>query len=122
MKNILKCTLLFVSFLVFISCDKDDQPNREFIGDWQIVKPDNDTIVFKNENSFTRLNYDGIAHSFEYSYTKDSITIQYNGPNMILVEPSTHYYELKSDDELLIDFSNGCYGFSKETYHFIRLE
>ena len=121
MEKILKYILISVSFLVIISCEKDFDPDRRFIGAWKILTPDNDTIIFKSESSFTRKYYDGINHSFEYSYDKDSITIQYKGPNKILVQPSTHFYDLKIN-ELLIDFSNGCYGFSKEKYYLTRLE
>ena len=121
MKNILMYILISVSFLVILSCEKEYNPDGRFIGTWKILTPDNDTIIFKNESSFTRRYYDGIDHSFEYGYDKDSIIIQYKGPDEILVQPSTHFYELKNN-ELLIDFSNGCYGFNKEIYDLTRLE
>ena len=120
MEKILKYILISVSFWVIISCEKDFDPDGRFIGDWKILTPANDTIFFKNESSFTRKYHDGLYHSFIYSYDQDSITIQYKGPNKILVQPSTHFYDLKNN-ELLIDFSNGCYGFSKEKYYLTRL-
>ena len=121
MKKILKCLLITVSFCIVISCENDSIPNSKFIGSWKILSPINDTIVFKNESIFTRKFPDGIDHSFIYSHDNESITIQYKGPNMIGVQPSTHVYELKNN-ELTIDFSNGCYGFDREIYHLTKLE
>lgn len=121
MKKILKYLLIAVSLWIVISCEKDFTPDSRFIGSWKILTPDNDTIVFNNESNFTRKYYDGLNHTFDYSYDNDSITIQYNGPNMILVQPSTHFYELKNN-ELTIDFSNGCYGFDKQIYTLKRLQ
>lgn len=121
MKKILKYLLIAFSLWIVISCEKDFTPDSRFIGSWKILTPDNDTIVFKNESNFTRKYWDGINHIFDYSYDNDSITIQYAGPNEILVLPSTHYYELKNN-ELIIDFSNGCYGFDKEIYNLTKLE
>lgn len=40
---------------------------------------------------------------------------------MILIQPSTHHYELKNN-ELLIDFTNGCYGFESEKYILTKIE
>lgn len=121
MKKILKYILISVSFLVIFSCEKDFDSEKKLIGSWKILTPDNDTIVFKNESSFTRKYYDRLGHSFEYNYDNDSITIQYKGPDKILVQPSTHFYKLKNN-ELLIDFSNGCYGFDKKIYTLTKFE
>ena len=121
MKIFLKYLLIAVSFVIIISCEKDFTPDSRFIGSWKIMTPDNDTIVFKDESNFTRKYRDEITHSFDYSYDNDSITIQYTGPNMIGVPPTTHFYDFKNN-ELMIDFSNGCYGFDKEIYNLIKLE
>jgi len=120
MKKTLKYLLIVVSFWIVLSCEKDFTREDRFIGSWKILTPDNDTIVFKNESNFTRKYYDGINHTFDYSYDKDSITIQYKGPNEILVPPSTHFYEFKNN-ELIIDFSSGCYGFDKQIYTLTKL-
>jgi len=112
---------LFISSILFVSCDKDFTPDRRFIGSWKILTPDNDTIIFKEESNFTRKYFDGVTHTFDYSYDNDSITIQYTGPNMIGVPPTTHFYELKNY-ELIIDFSNGCYGFDREIYNLTKIE
>lgn len=121
MKRILKYLLIAISLWIVISCEKDSSPDGRFIGSWKTLTSDNDTIVFIDESNFTRKYLDGINHSFDYSYDKDSITIQYAGPNEILVPPSTHFYEFKKN-ELIIDFSNGCYGFDREIYNLTKLE
>ncbi len=114
--------IVLLSLLLFtLSCEKDFTPDRRFIGSWKILSPVNDTIIFKNESNFTKKFYDGINHTFDYSYDNDSITIQYKGPHMILVLPTTHFYELKNN-ELTIDFSNGCYGFEREIYNLTKIE
>lgn len=121
MKNIFGYILILVFIVSVFSCEKDFDSESRLIGEWKIMTPDRDTIVFENESSFIRKYNYGIDGSFEYSYTEDSITIQYRGPNMILVQSSTHFYRLKNK-ELHIDFSNGCYGFSEEIYTLARLE
>lgn len=120
MKNFLNFLFISTLIIVLFSCEKGNDSNEEFLGVWEILSPENDTIRF-NDDSFSRKYNDGINHSFEYSSNNDSITIQYKGPNKILVQPSTHFYEFKNN-ELLIDFSNGCYGFDRRIYELIRVE
>jgi len=48
-----------------------------------------------------------------------SITIQYKGPNEIYVKPTTHPYKL-NEDELIIDFTGGCYGFERAILKYNR--
>lgn len=106
--------LLFLQ--VFIACTKDSLPDGRFIGTW--VSEDNaDTIIFINDNSFKSPRYDRVMHIFGYSYDNDSITIQYQGPNKILVQPSTHHYSL-SNSLLTIDFSKVNYGFERKRFSF----
>ena len=121
MKRILKYLSVAVLFIALFSCKKDFEIDGRFIGSWKIVAPDNDTLTFNNESSFSRKYYDRIDHSFKYSYDKDSITIQYTGPNKILVRPTTHHYEFKNK-VLSIDFSNGCYGFDTKIYTLTKIE
>jgi len=121
LKKITNCLLIIVLISVLMSCEKEFEPDGRFIGTWKILTPDNDTLSFKSESSFSRKFYDSMDHSFEYSYDADSITIKYNGTNMILVQPSTHHYEFKNN-ELLIDFTNGCYGFEFEKYNLTKLK
>lgn len=121
MKEILKYLSIAVFFIVLFSCEKDFDTDGRFIGSWKILTPDNDTLTFNDESSFSRKYYDGLDHSFKYSYDKDSITIQYAGPNMILVRPTTHHYEFKNN-VLLIDFSNSCYGFDTKIYNLTKIE
>ena len=121
MKEILKYLSIAFLFIVLFSCKKDFDTDGRFIGSWKIMTPDNDTITFNNESSFSRKYYDGVDHSFKYSYDRDSITVQYTGPNEILVRPTTHHYEFKNN-VLLIDFSNGCYGFGTKIYNLTKIE
>ncbi len=121
MKEILKYLSIVVFCIVVFSCDKDFDTDSRFIGSWKILTPDIDTLTFTDESSFFRKFYDGLDHSFVYSYARDSITIQYAGPNKILVRPTTHHYELKKD-KLLIDFTNGCYGFDSKIYNLTKIE
>jgi len=121
MKTISKYLFVVVFSIILFSCEKDFAPDRRFIGVWKILTPDSDTLFFSSESSFSRKTHDGIEHSFEYSYDKNNITIQYKGPNMILVQPSIHSYEIKNN-ELFIDFTDGCYGFESETYNFTKIE
>ena len=93
-------------------------PSNIFIGTW--VSIDNvDTLFFINDKTFTKPGYDKVMNYFNYSYGIDSITIQYKGPNKIFVVPSTHSYSLDSS-VLSINFSNGCYGFSRIIETFIK--
>ncbi len=121
MKEISKYLYAVVFFFVLFSCEKDFYTHGRFIGSWKIMTPDNDTLTFTDESSFSRKYYDGPDHSFKYSYDSDSITIQYNGPNKILVQPTTHHYEFKNN-ELLIDFRNECYGFDSRIYTLIKID
>ena len=59
-------------------------------------------MIFIDDHTFKKPFYDQLLHTFEYNYTEDSITIQYAGPNMILVRPSTHHYTL-THSTLIID-------------------
>ena len=105
--------------LIMWSCEKESNlPDGKFIGTW-ISTNTQDNLNFLSDSVFTKQFYDGLDHPFIYSYTYDSITIQYKGPLYILVLPTTHHYEFK-EKELLIDFANGCYGFDKKVIKYIR--
>jgi hypothetical protein len=121
MKSIFKCFITICSVCILLSCEKNNEFDNRFIGTWKISTPDNDTIIFIDGSVFKRKYFDNITHSFKYGYDKDSITIQYSGPSMILVKPTTHYYEFKSN-LLKIDLRNGCYGFDTEIYSLSRVE
>jgi len=120
MLKIIKYLLIVYILVMVVSCEVDSGPDNLFIGSWEVIAPHKDTIVFQNESYFTRVLYDGIRHSYDYSFGVDSITIQYKGPNMLLVQSSTHNY-IFNDDELVIDFSNGCYSFGRQVYTLKRL-
>lgn len=121
MKTICKCFIVIILVGILFSCEKNNEINNSFIGTWRISTPDSDTITFIDGSLFNRKFYDNITHSFKYSYDGDSITIQYSGPNKILVKPTTHYYEFKND-LLNIDFRNGCYGFESKIYSLSRID
>lgn len=75
MKKISNYLLIAFLISVMISCAKEFKPDGGFIGTWKILTPTSETLTFKNDSSFTRKFYDGIDHSFKYSYDQDSITI-----------------------------------------------
>ena len=121
-KKILNYTLpgIFLFFLAIgLSCEKEKEyPDGRFIGTW-VSLDQQVTLIFISDDIFLRSAYDGIKHTFIYSYTNDSITAQYKGPNMILVQPSTHHYELKGNS-LRIDYTNGSYGFEKKVLDYSK--
>jgi hypothetical protein len=116
----MKYVLLFIIIIMFASCEKDVEVAASVVGKWKIIVPDSDTLVFSSD-SFTRKFYDGLSHSFKYSIKMDEITIQYNGPMYILIQPSTHKFEL-DNNQLVIDFTNGCYGFQSKKYNLVRVD
>jgi hypothetical protein len=120
MKLLMKYVLFFVITVMLASCKKDVEVAPILAGKWKVIVPDSDTLVF-NSDSFTRKFYDGITHSYKYSIKNDAITIQYNGPLYILVQPSTHKFELENN-QLILDLTNGCYGFQSKKYNLRRIE
>lgn len=117
--NIRSTILTAILFLqVFISCNKDSLPDGRFIGIW-IAEDKTDTLYFIDDQTFKQTAYDRVLHSYAYSYTEDSITIQYAGPNFVLVRPSTHHYSL-SNSLLAIDFSKVNYGFERTLKVFLK--
>lgn len=108
-----------IFFAIVLSCEKEKEyPDGRFIGTW-VSLDQQVTLIFISDDIFLRPAYDGIKHTFIYSYTNDSITAQYNGPNMILVEPSIHFYILDGNN-LEINFANGGYGFNRDVIGFKR--
>ncbi len=134
MKRILSHIFPVLFLLALVSCESSFHDER-LLGTWvstnNLVSANHpDTLIIGNEYSLSKPfiivenNYssplsDGISHSFEYSYNKIRITIRYIGPNLILVQPTTHEYELKNN-ELTIDFSNGVYGFESKRTTYIK--
>ena len=105
--------LTFIMVTVFLlsmgSCKKEALPDGRFIGTW-ISEAEPDTLYFSDDYTFKSPRADGVLHTFVYSYSEDSITIQYAGPNFVLVRPSTHHYTL-SRSTLIIDLYKVNYGF-----------
>lgn len=75
------------------SCKKDALPDGRFIGTW-ISEDKADTLYFINDNTFKTPRLDGVLHTYTYRYDEDSLTMQYSGPNYILLPPKTHHYTL----------------------------
>ena len=113
MVTLIKYISVIAFFFLIISCEKDDTSDNMILGTW-ISEDKIDTLKFLDDQTFKKS-----YHTFLYNRNIRKITIQYSGPNYILVSPSTHNYTLTSD-ELKIDFTNGCYGFNSEIINFIR--
>ncbi len=118
MKRSLKYLLILTLIGIFSSCKKESDSNPGIIGTW-VSENKADTLYVTDDHVFNKSLHDGIQHTFEYSFNKDSIIIQYKRPNKIMVVATAHYYTLKNQ-EWMIDFSNGCYGFSPEKETFIK--
>jgi hypothetical protein len=127
MKRSLKYLLILVLFNMVNSCGKESndmfsvsemESAATMIGTW-VSENHADTLYVINNHSFNKPMQDGVEHFFEYSLSKDSITIRYKGPNKIWVMASTHYYKLNCS-KLMIDFTNHCYGFANEKETYIR--
>jgi hypothetical protein len=117
--HILAGIFIVTFFVALISCEKEKTyPDGRFVGTWVSVDK-KDTLIFISDDIMMRPATDGIQHTYIYNYTNDSITLQYKGPYLILVEPSTHYYFLGGDN-LEIDFTNGGYGFNRDVIDFKR--
>ena len=99
------------------SCQKTESENV-IRGTW-ISEDKADTLFIIDDHLFYKLLNDGILHTFDYSLQDDSIVIQYKRPNKIMVVATSHFYTLRNR-ELMIDFSNGCYGFEAKKETFIK--
>jgi hypothetical protein len=109
--------ILIVLTIIGVSGCKKDDYNKTLLGPW-VSKDLIDTLDFTSNTSFNKM-YSGSPDYFTYRSSKDSITIQYSGKLFIYVVPTTHHFQL-IDQELTIDFSNGCYGFRKQIINFTK--
>ena len=117
MKRILSYIFPALLLLTFISCESSFHDGR-FLGTW--VSTNNpDTLTFTNEDFFSKSLGDNVQHPYKYSYDENSITILYYGLNLPHVQSTTHSYNLKND-KLIIDFSNGSYGFDSKKITYIK--
>lgn len=117
--KLIQCISLIVITLTIIEvsgCRKNDD-YKNLLGTW-VSKDLIDTLDFTSDTSFNKM-YSGSPDYFKYELSKDSITIQYSGKLFIYVLPTAHHFQL-NDQELTIDFSNGCYGFRKQIINFTR--
>ena len=104
--------LSFISFLfaLFYQCKNIDHPDTMFIGTW--ISNNNDTLLFDNDFELYLSGSPNHVHRYHYSYTEDSITIQYSGSLFKAAIPHTYYYSIYGD-KLTIGFPNGNNEFSK---------
>lgn len=124
MKGTINYIFLAFLFLTLISCEDSFHDGR-FIGTW--VSSDNnwvsdsglDTLTFTSDDLFSKSLGDNIQHPYEYSYDDNSITIRYNGANLVKVWTTTHDYNLGSN-KLTINFSDGGYGFESKEITYIK--
>jgi len=112
--NSLLQVVIILLISVMSSCEKNKTDDyKQLLGTW-ISTDFIDTLNFTSEHNFYKNRI-----QFNYSISRDSISIQYNGPLMIYVKPSNHFYILKGN-ELTINTSQGCYGFRQQETIFIR--
>jgi hypothetical protein len=109
----IKYIALITFLLSIISCEKEDFSGNMMLGTW-ISTDLVDTLKIIDEKTFKKS-----YHTFLYQRNPRDITIQYIGPNEILVSPSRHNFTL-SNNTIKIDFTNGCYGFESEIITFIK--
>ena len=121
MDNVLKYALVVSVMTIIVSCDRNPDFENYIYGDWRIIVPDSDTLTFKTNDLFIRVYNDGIEHAFKYRFGTDSVTVQYRGPNKPIVQATSHRCFI-NQNEMVIDFSNGCYGFNSQEYKFLKLE
>ncbi len=121
-KSILGLMTILLIALLF-SCKSVDVTLLE--GTHWLREKDGKMLYFESDKNIVYV-YDifSSAHftqQSQYNFTikDEKITLQYAGPYYIYVKPSTHSIKLKND-ELTIDFTNGCYGFEKEVYVFTK--
>ena len=95
-------------------CEKNNTNDfRNFLGTW-VSKDLSDTLDFRDEHDL----FSNGDH-YDYSLSKDSITIRYNGRLFIYVNPTTHFCQINGN-KLTIDFRPQCYGFRNEKVEFER--
>ncbi len=114
--SILTVSTLFL--LITGACKKNSLPDGRFIGTW-IAADKSDTLYFIDDQTFQQPALDRELHSYTYSYTEDSIKIQYAGPNLVLVRASTHHYTL-TRSTLIIDLRKVNYGFAPILKEYVR--
>lgn len=102
--KILILVMVVALFQVSESCKKDAFPDGRFIGTW-ITEDKADTLYFIDDNSFKTPRGDGLLHTYTYRYDEDSITIQYAGPHLVLLPPSTHHYTLTRSTLILDSYT-----------------
>ena len=115
---------LILTTLIFIlisGCEKNSVDIKsKLLGTW-ISTDLTDTIVFSSDHDLYKIIYRAGDH-YDYSLSKDSIFIRYNGtlmPFIYIGPPKNHFYQLNGDN-LTIDFRPYCFGFLSQTTSFLR--
>ena len=106
MNKLIASSILLALFLIFNGCQKDYHSSQRFIGSW-VTTDLSDTMIFLTNTSIYRP-HNNYYDLYGYSYTTDSITIHYTGPDKILVLPMVSKY-LFVQDTLMINYKSNYY-------------
>jgi len=116
-KIIVRVQFTIFAFILLVGCEKFD--GDDILGIW-ISTDKTDTLDFVDNSNFYKSAAIWRRESYDYHLDKDSIEIRYSGPNMILIQPTKHVYELDGNT-LMLDLRNKfCYGFSSEKIYYDR--
>jgi hypothetical protein len=124
-KGKLKCfvsqIVIALTIITISGCEKNHTNNyNTFLGTW-ISTDLADTIEFTSDHDLYKM-FSGVNDHYDYSLSRDSILIQYNGmyiPFIYIGIPKNHFYKLNGD-ELTIDFRPYCYGFYSQVIRFLK--
>jgi hypothetical protein len=98
--------------------DKKIVPDR-FVGRW-VTTDKIDTMYFITNDHF-RL-HDNYFSLYAYSYTSDSITIDYAGPDKIYVKPVTYHYNFDGDTLTMNVYKDFYWSIEKGIKKFLKVE
>lgn len=108
-----RCVFSLAILALIISCDSeiDFHSEDKLVGIW-ISVISADTLFIIDQDTFQKRSEDGLLHTYDFSLKTDSIEIQYIGPREINIQASIHYF-YQDNNTIVIDFTNGCYGFDR---------
>jgi hypothetical protein len=98
---------------------KKIHPNK-FIGEW-ITTDLSDTLYFKTNDLMERPEF-YYNSRYKYSYTCDSLTVQYAGPNKIYVRPATFKYNFSGDTLIINLYKDYYWNIQKGLKKFLKSE
>lgn len=121
LKHFLSQIVIALTIITISGCEKNNSNNyNTFLGTW-ISTDLADTIEFTSDHDLYKM-YSGVNDHYDYSLSRDSILIQYNGmyiPFIYIGIPKNHFYKLNGD-ELTIDFRPNCFGFNSQVIRFLK--